>query len=101
MERRAWMLADLGYLAMVADFYGEPVESFEASRPLADKLRADVGHYRGRLAAAVEALKALPDAAGLPILAIGYCMGGPAALEAALHCTEDGRVEKEGCSTVR
>lgn len=83
MERRARMLADLGYLAMVADFYGETAESFEAFRPLADKLRADTAHYRGRLAAAIETLKALPDAAGLPLLATGYCMGGQAALEAA------------------
>lgn len=83
MERRARMLADLGYFAMVADFYGEPVESFEASRPLADKLRADVEHYRGRLAAAVSALRELPGTADLPMLAIGYCMGGQAALEAA------------------
>ena len=83
MERRARMLADLGYLAMIADFYGEPVESFEAARPLADKLRADAGHYRARLAAAIAALRELPDAAGLPMLAIGYCLGGQAALEAA------------------
>lgn len=83
IERRAAMLADLGYLAMIADFYGEPVESFEAARPLADKLRAEVAHYRGRLAAAIAALRGLPEAAGLPMLAVGYCMGGQAALEAA------------------
>ena len=83
MERRARMLADLGYVAMIADFYGEPVPSFEASRPLADKLRADFTHYRARIAAAVVALRAVPDAAGLPMLGIGYCMGGQAALEAA------------------
>lgn len=83
MERLAVMLADLGYLAMVADFYGEPIETFEASRPLAEKLRADVAHYRGRLAAGIAALRSVPDAAGLPMLAIGYCMGGQAALEAA------------------
>lgn len=83
MERRARMLADLGYLAMVADFYGEPVASFEASLPLAEKLRADVSHYRARLGAAISALRAIPEAADLPMLAIGYCMGGQAALEAA------------------
>lgn len=82
-ERRARMLADLGYLAMVADFYGEPVEDFAAARALADKLRADVAHYRGRLAAAIATLRSLPEATGLPMLAIGYCMGGQAALEAA------------------
>lgn len=83
MERRARMLADLGYLALVADFYGEPVPSFEASGPLATALRADFGHYRARIAAAIATLRGLPEATGLPMLAIGYCMGGQAALEAA------------------
>ena len=81
IERRARMLAELGHVAMIADFYGEQVESFEASFPLAEKLRRDVGHYRGRVAAAIAALRGLaPD---LPMLAAGYCMGGQAALEAA------------------
>lgn len=83
IERRAMMLADAGYLAMIADFYGEPVESFETAGPLAQKLRADVDHYRRRLASAVAALRDHPAAAGLPMAAIGYCMGGQAALEAA------------------
>jgi dienelactone hydrolase len=83
IERRARMLADLGYLAMIADFYGEPVESFEASQPLAAKLREDVEVYRRRLVAAVDALRGHELAAGLPLAAIGYCMGGQAALESA------------------
>lgn len=83
IERRAAMLAEAGFVALIADFYGEPVESFAASQPLAAKLRADVGVYRIRLLAAVEALRAHPVAAGLPLAAIGYCMGGQAALEVA------------------
>jgi dienelactone hydrolase len=83
MERRAKMLANLGYLTLVADFYGEPVASFEASFPMAEKLRADNAHYRGRIAAAIATLRALPEAAGLPMLGMGYCMGGQAVLEAA------------------
>ena len=83
MERRAKMLADLGYLTLVADFYGEPVASFEASFPMAEKLRADNAYYRGRIAAAIATLRALPEAAGLPMLGMGYCMGGQAVLEAA------------------
>ena len=83
IERRAAMLADHGYLAMIADFYGEPIESFEASRPLADKLRADVSVYRARLRAAIDTLRAHPAADGLSVAAIGYCMGGQAALETA------------------
>ena len=81
MERRARMLADAGYIAMIADFYGEPVPSFEATGPLAQKLRATPEHYRNRLAAAIDTLRMA--APGLPLVAIGYCMGGQAALEAA------------------
>ncbi len=81
IEQRARMLADAGYLAMVADFYGEPVASFEASLPLAEKLRADTDHYRQRLTASLTAMRAV--AGDLPIAAIGYCMGGQAALELA------------------
>lgn len=83
IERRALMLAEAGYVAMIADFYGEPVESFEASRPLAEKLRAEAGHYRTRLAAGVAALRGHDVASGLPIAAIGFCMGGQAVLELA------------------
>jgi len=82
-RRRAAMLADAGYLALIADFYGEPVPNFEAAGPLAQRLRADVDAYRRRLTAAVAALRSLPDAAGVPLAAIGYCMGGQAALETA------------------
>ena len=83
IDRRAAMLAKAGFVAMIADFYGTPVESFEASRPLADALRANVDHYRGRLAAAATALRNHPAASGLPLGTIGYCMGGQAALELA------------------
>lgn len=83
IERRAAMLADAGFIALIADFYGEPVASFEASRPLAENLRADVDDYRQRLSAAAAALRALSGAAGLPLGAVGYCMGGQAVLELA------------------
>lgn len=83
MERRAAMLADEGYLAMIADFYGEPVASFEHATELGKKLRAGPDGYRARLNAAYAALKSLPAAAGLRMVAIGYCMGGQAALELA------------------
>ena len=83
IERRAAMLAGQGYVALIADFYGQPVESFEASRPLAEALRSDVDHYRKRLLAGVDALRSHPAAAGLPLAAIGYCMGGQAVLELA------------------
>ncbi|MFM5955250.1 MAG: dienelactone hydrolase family protein [Novosphingobium sp.] len=83
IERRAAMLAEQGYLAMIADFYGEPVADFAAARPLAEALRGDVDHYRTRLSANLASLRQHPDAAGLPLGAIGFCMGGQAVLELA------------------
>lgn len=83
IERRARMLADAGFLAFVADFYGAPVRDFDHANELARALRADVDTYRARIGAALATLRAHPDAAGLPLAAIGYCMGGQAALEAA------------------
>jgi dienelactone hydrolase len=81
MERRAQMLADAGFIAMIADFYGEPVPDFAAAGPLAAKLRTSAETYRARLRAAVAAMRSqVPD---LPLATIGYCMGGQAALELA------------------
>ena len=80
---KAQSLANMGFVAFIADFYGQQPENFEASRPLAQALRADVDHYRTRLRAAVTAARALPGCAGLPLAAIGFCMGGQAVLELA------------------
>lgn len=81
IERRARMLAEAGYLALIGDFYGQPVEDFAASRPLAEALRADVAVYRTRLLAALAVLDSVGG--NLPRATIGYCMGGQAALEVA------------------
>lgn len=83
IDRRAALLADAGYLALIADFYGEQPADFAASRPLAEALRGDVDHYRTRLAASVAALRSHAAAKDLPIAAIGFCMGGQAVLELA------------------
>lgn len=83
MEERARRLAGEGYLVMITDFYGAPVASFEASFPMAGELRGDHAYYRERIAAGIAALRALPEAAGLTLFAIGHCMGGQAVLEAA------------------
>lgn len=86
MERRARMLADAGFVAFIADFYGAPAEDFAAAGELAQVLRADTEHYRTRIAAAVETLRSLtPD---LRLSAIGYCMGGQAVLELARAGTD-------------
>lgn len=76
-------LAAQGYLAMVADFYGQAPASFDAARDLAMGIRQSPGTYRQRLRASLKALATRPEAAGLPIGVIGFCMGGQAALELA------------------
>jgi dienelactone hydrolase len=83
VEAKALALAEAGYIAFVADFYGEPVADFPHSQALSKALVADPDHFRARLTAALEAMRALPEAAGLPQAAIGFCMGGMAVLDLA------------------
>jgi dienelactone hydrolase len=83
VERRAQMLADVGYLALIGDLYGEQPTDFAAAMPLAQALRADAVHHRARLLAGLEMLRSLPEAASLPVASIGYCLGGQAVLELA------------------
>ena len=83
IEQRAALLAEAGYLAFIADFYGEPVPDFASALPLAAALRADVGRYRARVTAALATLVELAASPDMPIAAIGFCMGGQAALELA------------------
>lgn len=83
IERRAQLLAETGYLAFIADFYGAPVADFAAARTLAEQLRSDVGRYRARLTAALATLQGLAASSTMPVAAIGFCMGGQAALELA------------------
>ena len=83
VEHKALMLAEAGYLALVADFYGQRPASFDDARALAAGIRPDPLTYRRRLRAGLNALATLPEARGLPLAAIGFCMGGQAALELA------------------
>ncbi|MFC4255785.1 dienelactone hydrolase family protein [Altererythrobacter xixiisoli] len=83
VEAKASKLAEAGYLALVADFYGRTPRDFEDSRSAAAEIRPDPATYRKRLRAAVRALVSQPEAAGLPLAAIGFCMGGQAVLELA------------------
>ena len=81
IQAKALALAEQGYLALIADFYGAPVPDFPTSIKLAGALRRDVDLYRARCRAALSALGSLsPD---LPRAAIGFCMGGQAVLELA------------------
>lgn len=80
---KAASLAKHGYLAFVADFYGKNPENFEQSREFAAEIRPQPHDFRRRVRQAIAALVALPEAEGLPLGAIGFCMGGGAVLELA------------------
>lgn len=83
VENKARELAEAGYLALIADFYGKQPASFDEARACAAEVRPDPLAYRRRLRAALRALAMIPEAQGLPFAAIGFCMGGQAALELA------------------
>ena len=80
VEAKALALAEAGYLAFVADFYGHLPQDFAEASAAAEQTRADPV-YRDRLFAALAAMAELaPDARQA---AIGFCMGGQAVLELA------------------
>ena len=81
VEAKALALAEQGFIALVADFYGEAPGDFATASSLAEELRADPDHYRARLFAALAAIDLA--APGLAKAAIGFCMGGQAVLELA------------------
>ena len=83
VEAKAVALAQAGYLALIADFYGKAPASFDEARALAADIRPDPLVYRRRLRAGLKALATMPETQGLPLAAIGFCMGGQAALELA------------------
>ncbi|MGZ3235463.1 MAG: dienelactone hydrolase family protein, partial [Croceibacterium sp.] len=72
-----------GYLAFVADFYGKNPDNFEQSREFAADIRPQPDVFRRRIRQAIGALVSMPNAEGLPLAAIGFCMGGGAVLELA------------------
>lgn len=81
VEAKARALAEAGYAALLCDFYGAaPVDMAQAYQ-WANALTKDPVSYRARLHAALAALRA--TAPTLRQAAIGFCMGGQAALELA------------------
>lgn len=82
-RRAAEGLASLGYQTLAADLYGVADPTLEQVQTLFPALHGDRPKLRTRARAAVEALAART---GLPlnrICAVGYCMGGAAAIELA------------------
>lgn len=79
-------LAEMGYVALAADIYGEgvrPKDTGEAGT-LAGRFKAgDRALYRERIKAGLEALKAQAGVDPSRLAVIGFCFGGTGAIEAA------------------
>lgn len=82
---RAEMLAELGYVAFVADVYGvavRPKDRAEAGAA-AGKLKGDRTELRRRLQMNLARMLGEPEVDKQRVAAIGYCFGGTATLELA------------------
>jgi dienelactone hydrolase len=84
-KHRADMLAELGYVALAADIYGngEVTTDMKRAGELATKFKADRELLRARVKAALDTLKEQPQVDQSKLAAIGYCFGGTAVLELA------------------
>ena len=77
-KMRARKLAELGYVAMALDVFGngkvaaDPTEAQQLSAPF----YKDPGFAKARLDQALKVLKALPQTDPVNVAAIGYCFGG-------------------------
>jgi dienelactone hydrolase len=81
----AQKLAELGYVAFVADIYGKgvrPTSADEAGK-LAGQYKSDIKLYRQRVKAALDSVSKSKKVDGKKIVIMGYCFGGTGALEAA------------------
>jgi len=82
---RAEMLAELGYVAFVADVYGKDVRPKDpaSAGAAAGALKNDRALLRARLASNLKQFLAQPGVDPTRVAAIGYCFGGTAVLELA------------------
>ena len=84
-RQRAEMLAELGYVALAVDMYGDgkKAEHPDDAGAFAGKVMGDIEGARERFAAAMEVLKSNPKVDSSKIGAIGYCFGGGIVLHMA------------------
>ena len=83
MEARR--LAELGYVALAADIYGEGVRprDVQEAKAQAGIYKGDRALYRRRIRAGLNTLLAEPGVDPRRVAVIGFCFGGTGALEAA------------------
>lgn len=83
-EQRARELAELGYVALAADVYGEPASNdFPTVVARSKPFYAQPALFASRLVPALAALRARPEVDGTRVAAIGFCFGGSAVLQLA------------------
>lgn len=84
-KHRAQMLAQLGYVALVADMYGngQTTNDPKQAGQWAGALKGNRALLRQRVGAALEQLKANPMVDPQKTAAIGYCFGGTSVIELA------------------
>jgi dienelactone hydrolase len=82
---RARMLAELGYVALAADMFGDrrQAHSLEEAGALIGKLRDGPETLRARGRAALATLACLPQVDAGRLGAVGFCFGGSVVLELA------------------
>lgn len=84
-QKRAEMLAKLGYVAFAVDIYGKGIRPSTPADAgaMAGKYKNDRALLRSRVLAGLEKLKQRSDIDTTRIAAIGYCFGGTTVLELA------------------
>jgi dienelactone hydrolase len=84
-RKRADMLAELGYVALALDMYGNGkiVDNPKEAGPLSGEAYKNMEVSEKRFAAARALLARQPDVDGSKIAAVGYCFGGRIVLEMA------------------
>jgi dienelactone hydrolase len=84
-RKRADMLAELGYVALAVDMYGEGKTAShpEDAGKFTQEVMGNIEEAKARFASALETLKKSDMVDSLKIGAIGYCFGGSVALSMA------------------
>jgi dienelactone hydrolase len=82
-KERARMLAQLGYVALAMDTFGEPITSREQAMAVIGALSNDLTTLRKRGRTALDLLKAQANVDPSRTAAIGFCFGGTTVLELA------------------
>lgn len=91
IKGRAVRLAELGHVAFAMDLFGPEValptpgrpETMASAQAVVQQLRDDVAEFRARVTAALAVLQEHEHVDPARLAAIGYCLGGAAAIELA------------------